>query len=153
MTDQSLTIRRVTAVDEALAVLLNALFAVFDDDQVWDDAQGRTFLANPDNLLLVARWNDHVCGYLTAYRLQRFDRRRAGVLLYDIAVLDRFRRRGVATALIAAVKQWAAEIAADEVWVLADTDDAAAKSFYAASGAPQDLPDATMFTYPITASE
>jgi hypothetical protein len=37
--------------------------------------------------------------------------------------------------------------------VLADTDDAAAKAFYAASGGHQDRPDATMFTYAITPVE
>lgn len=151
MSDQPLTIQRLTAVDEALAAQLNVVFAVFDDDQAWDAAQGRAFLANPENLFLVARWDGEVCGYLTAYRLQRFDQRRAEVVLYDIAVLDRFRRRGVATSLIAALKRWAAAVGADEVWVLADTDDAAAKAFYAASGGHQDLPDATMFTYPIAA--
>jgi len=146
MTDKPLTIQRLTEVNGALASQLNPLF---DDGVAWDGEQGRRFLKNPDNLLLVAWWQGHACGFLTAHRLQRFDHRRAEVLLYEVGVDEEFRRRGVGTALIAAVKRWAAEVGADEVWVLIETDNTAAQALYAATGGQEDVPDCTMFTFTI----
>ncbi len=146
MTDERLTVERLAAVDDALASRLNALF---DEGTEWDAEQGRAFLGNPDNLLLIARWGERVCGFLTAHRLQRVDRRRAEVLLYEIGVDESYRRRGVGAGLIAEVRRWAKEVGADEVWVLADTDIVVAKAFYASTGGHADVPDATMFTYRI----
>ena len=132
--------------DDDLASRLNTLF---DDGTVWDSAQGRHFLDNPDNLLLVASWEGQICGFLTAHRLQRFDARRAEVLLYEIGVHEDFRQRGVGAALIAAVKCWARDVGADEVWVLTNVDNTAAMSLYRGTGGEEDVPGTTMFTYPI----
>jgi GNAT superfamily N-acetyltransferase len=143
---QPLTIQRLTSVDVALAAQLNPLF---DEGTAWDAEQGRRFLQNRDNLFLVARWDGRPCGFLTAHRLQRFDRRRAEVLLYEIGVDERLRRRGVGAALIAAVKRWAREAGADEVWVLTNTGNAAAMALYASTGGEEDVPGTTMFTYRI----
>ena len=86
-----LTVRRVTTVDEALAAELDVMF---DEGVSWDAEQGQRFLAHPDTLLLVARWDGEACGFLSAYRLQRFDRRGAEVLLYEIGVEEPFQRQG-----------------------------------------------------------
>jgi ribosomal protein S18 acetylase RimI-like enzyme len=150
MSDESparpLAIQRLTSVDNTLAAQLNPLF---DEGTEWDAEQGRRFLQNPDNLFLVARWDGFPCGFLTAHRLQRFDRRRAEVLLYEIGVDDRFRRRGAGTALIAEVRRWAKEVGADEVWVLTDAGNAAAMALYTSTGGQADPPGTTMFTYRI----
>ena len=98
----SLRIRRLSEVDAALAEQLNA---EFDEGMVWDEGEGRRFLADADNLFLAAFWDERVCGFATAYRLQRVDRRRAEVLLYEIGVNEAFQRRGVGTALVDAVKR------------------------------------------------
>lgn len=142
----AISIQRLTDVDDDLAARLNTLF---DDGTVWDNAQGRRFLENPDNLFLVASWEGHFCGFLTAHRLQRFDARRAEVLLYEIGVHEDFRQRGVGAALIAAVKRWARDVGADEVWVLTNADNAAAMALYRSTGGEEDVPGTTMFTYPI----
>jgi ribosomal protein S18 acetylase RimI-like enzyme len=141
-----ISIQRLTNVDGDLATRLNALF---DDGTVWDNAQGHRFLENPDNLFLAASWGGHICGFLTAHRLQRFDARRAEVLLYEIGVHEDFRQRGIGTALIAAVKRWAREVGADEVWVLTNSDNVAAMALYRGTGGEEDVPGTTMFTYQI----
>lgn len=147
MTDLPFTIRRMTDVDAAMAARLDPLF---DDGDMWDAVQGNRFLANPDNLLLVAFRGDTACGFLTAHRLQRFDARRAEVLLYEIGVDEAFRRRGIGAALIAGVNDWARKVGADETWVLTHAENAAAMALYARTGGEPD-PDgpATMFTYRI----
>ncbi len=146
MIPEPFTIRRMSEVDAAMAARLDPLF---DDGDVWDTEQGNRFLANPDNLLLVAFWGDTACGFLTAHRLQRFDARRAEVLLYEIGVDERYWRRAIGTALIAEVKNWAREVGADEIWVLTEADNDAAMTLYARTGGTPDPPGTTMFSYRI----
>lgn len=140
---------RPVRVDAALAAELNRLF---DEGMVWDEAQGVRFLADPDNLLLVARCEGRACGFVSAHRLQRFDARRAEVLLYEIDVAPAFQRRGIGRALIAGVTAWAREVGADEVWVLTEADNAAGMGLYAATGGELGGEWTRMFTYRIEES-
>jgi ribosomal protein S18 acetylase RimI-like enzyme len=142
-----LTVRRVTTVDVALAAELDAMF---DEGVSWDAEQGQRFLAHPDTLLLVARWNGEACGFLSAYRLPRFDRRRAEVLLYEIGVEEPFQHRGVGRALVEEAKRWAAAVGADELWVLTEDDNTPARALYAATGG-REVTGLTMFTYGLEA--
>jgi GNAT superfamily N-acetyltransferase len=144
MSTTSSTVQRLTAVDADLAA---ALDAEFDEGMTWDAEQGAAFLANPDNLLLVARWEGEACGFLSAHRLQRFDRRRAEVLLYEIGVREPFQRRGIGRALVEETKRWAAEVGADVVWVLTEADNGPAMALYAATGGVPDPPGTTLFAY------
>ncbi|MDD5339442.1 MAG: GNAT family N-acetyltransferase [Dehalococcoidales bacterium] len=64
----------------------------------------QVFLANPLNYLLVAVEGERTLGYLFAYELQRPDRKQSMMFLYDITVLDEYRRKGVGTALIERLK-------------------------------------------------
>jgi GNAT superfamily N-acetyltransferase len=139
----SLTIRRETSVDTTLAAELDAMF---DEGVAWDTEQGERFLAHPDTLLLVARWDGEACGFLTAYRLQRFDRRRAEVLLYEIGVQEPFQRRGIGRALVEEAKRWAVEVGADELWVLTEEGNAPARALYTATGGREEY-DLAMFDY------
>jgi ribosomal protein S18 acetylase RimI-like enzyme len=138
-----LTVRRVTTVDEALAAELDAMF---DEGVSWDVEQGQRFLTHPDTLLLVARWDGEACGFLSAYRLQRFDRRGAEVLLYEIGVEEPFQRRGVGRALVEEAKRWAADVGADELWVLTEDDNTPTRALYAATGGREET-GLTMFVY------
>jgi ribosomal protein S18 acetylase RimI-like enzyme len=119
----------------------------FDEGMVWDEEQGQKFLANPDNALFVTYVEEEMAGFLTAHRLQRFDQRKAEVLLYEIGVHEDYQRRGIGTALIAAVKQWANEVEADVVWVLTEADNEAAMALYASTGGEEDELNTRMFTY------
>jgi GNAT superfamily N-acetyltransferase len=137
------TVRREAAVDAVLAAELDALF---DAGVSWDHEQGQRFLAHPDTLFLVARWDGQACGFLTAYRLQRFDRRGAEVLLYEIGVQEPFQRRGVGRALVEEAKRWAAEVGADELWVLTEDGNVPARALYAATGGHEET-GLVMFDY------
>jgi len=113
----------------------------------WEAVQGERFLANPDNALLVAFVDQQVAGFLTAHRLQRLDARQAEVLLYEIETHSDFRRRGVGTALIEAIKIWATHAGADELWVLTYSSNIPAMALYSATGGEEDEPGTRMFTY------
>lgn len=139
---------RLTHVDANLA---HALTSLFDKGKTWDDEQGRLFLSNPDNALFVARDKEILCGFATAHRLQRFDRRQAEVLLYEIGVDEACRRRGIGSGLIGAVNLWASQVGADEVWVLTERTNQAAMALYRVTGGQEDGPYTTMFTYDVQA--
>ncbi|MBW3634431.1 MAG: GNAT family N-acetyltransferase [Chloroflexi bacterium] len=138
-----LTVRRETSVDAVLAADLDAMF---DEGVSWDAEQGQRFLAHPDTLLLVARWNGEACGFLTAYRLQRFDRRPAEMLLYEIGVQEPFQRRGAGRALVEEAKRWSAGVGADELWVMTEDDNVPARALYTTTGGREE-PGFTMFDY------
>ncbi len=141
-----LRIRKFQTVD---SIFIDQFNRLLDEGDVWDVEEGIRFLSNRDNALFVAFWNDEMVGFLSAHRLQRFDRRKAEVLLYEIAVLEKFRKRGIGRALIQSVKSWAHEVGADEVWVLTNISNDAAMALYKSEGGDEDLPGKTMFTYKI----
>lgn len=142
----AITVRRLTEVSLELG---RSLAPLFDDDVAWDAAEGRRFLADPDCLFLLAEADGLPCGFLTAYRLQRFDRARAEVLPYEVDVDEAYRRRGVAAALIAALNRWSVEVGATETWVLTERDNLAANALYTATGGDRDPAAVVMYSYPL----
>lgn len=139
---QEVKIERITAVDEEVIAKVNPLL-----DEEWDVAQGEKFLANPDNALFLAFVEENVAGFLTAYRLQMLDSRRAEVLLYEVAVDENYQRRGIGKQLVEAVKDWARELGAENVWVLTYASNTAAMALYKSGGGEEDEPGTRMFTY------
>jgi aminoglycoside 3-N-acetyltransferase I len=80
-----------------------------------------------------------VIGGLAAYVLPKFEQARKEVYLYDLAVLAEHRRKGVATALIEALKREARGRGAYVVFVQADQGDDAAIALYSKLGAREDV--------------
>jgi len=136
-------IERISTVDREFMQQINLLF----DDKKWDEVEGKKFLENDDNALFVAIEDKTPVGFLTAHRLQRFDSRKAEVLLYEIGVHEDHRRKGIGKALIEAVKQWAKEVGADEVWVLTEKDNIPAMKMYQSAGGVEESPGTIMFVY------
>jgi ribosomal protein S18 acetylase RimI-like enzyme len=137
-------ITRLTALDGAVLAELNREFGFG-----WDPTHAARFLRDPDNFLLVATADGRICGVLYGYRLHRLDQREADVLLYSIDVGERDRRRGVGRRLVEATKRWAAEIGADEVWVITDRANTAAVALYRSAGGVEEAPEAVTFVFPV----
>jgi GNAT superfamily N-acetyltransferase len=135
---------RITSVNEKLVSQINSLL---DNGTVWDLEEREKFLSNPDNILLVAFWKDQAVGFLTANRLQRFDNRKAEVLLYEVGVLKSCRHKGIGKTLIEEVKKWAKEVGADEVWVLTNKSNIAANTLYSSAGGVTENPDDVMYVF------
>lgn len=95
-----------------------ALFGeVFEDRRTYTSAQPddpylAALLASPTFIAISARQQDAVIGGLAAYVLPKFEQARKEVYLYDLAVAAAHRRRGVATALIEALRRVARDIGA-----------------------------------------
>jgi len=120
---------------------------LLDEGMVWDGEQGERFIENHDNALFVAFWEEKASGFLTAHRLQRFDKRKAKILIYEIGVHPNYRRRGIGKALIEEVKKWAKEVEADNVWVLTEKNNEAAMAMYKSAGGIEEAPGTIMWTY------
>lgn len=58
------------------------------------------FLARPDNVLIVSVMDGGPVGFLLAYLLDRVDRDQQMMFLYEIAVAESHRRRGIGTQMI-----------------------------------------------------
>lgn len=110
------------------------------------DAWLAALLDRADFVALVARTEGGIVGALTAYVLPKPERARTELYLYDLAVAEAFRRRGVATALIAALTPIAQAHGASIIFVQADPEDAPAVALYAKLGRRH---DAVHFDIPV----
>jgi ribosomal protein S18 acetylase RimI-like enzyme len=92
----------------------------------------RRFCSNPNNFFLLAYIDDQVAGMLVAYLQQKMDvKRRAELYLDELETKPRFRRSGVATALMQRLFEVARKHRATEIWVLTQHDNKPAKNLYA----------------------
>jgi aminoglycoside 3-N-acetyltransferase I len=101
-----------------------------------DDYLGR-LLGKPHVIVLVAMAGEEVVGGLAAYELDKFEQDRREIYIYDLAVAERHRRRGIAKRLIHELKRSASERDVYVMFVQADVDDAPAIALYASLGTQQ----------------
>ena len=141
----AIAVRRLGAGDLVSLRAMNALFGeVFDDAHSYASAPpGGAYLerlARQDQFIaLSASIDGQLAGCLAAYELVKFEQERSELYIYDLAVRAEFRRRGVATALIAALRPIAQACGAWTIYVQADPVDGPAVALYAKLGAREDV--------------
>lgn len=132
------SIRHLGADDAALLEQVCTFFGeVFDDTETYTAQRPsreylRRLLARDTFIALAALHEGRVIGALAAYELPKFEQQRSEVYIYDLGVDPAFRRQGIATALIEALKPIAAARGAWVIFVQADTapEDAPARALY-----------------------
>lgn len=135
----------LTPVDvDALKDLLRVFGDAFEDVETYQGAVPpddylRSLLATPHFIVVVARQGDQVIGGLAAYELQKFERDRREIYIYDLAVATGHRRKGVARGLIDELKQIASSRRAYVIYVQADRGDAPAIALYESCGTREDV--------------
>lgn len=103
------------------------------DDEVTDDA-ARDFLARSRHVLLIARDRDnHPIGFVTGVEMRHPDKE-PEVFVCQLGVDDDWRRQGVATALLEALEEYAAERGCRGLWTGTERDNAAALATYRGRG-------------------
>lgn len=138
-------VRALTAADLPQLRQLNALFGVaFHDSETYcaqppGDDYVRALLAEPQTIVVVALAGPEVAGGLVAYELRKFERQRSEIYIYDLAVAESFRRRGIASALLARLSVIAAERGATAVFVQADYIDEPAIALYEKFGVREEV--------------
>lgn len=139
------TARILDTGDVATLRQLLAIFAVaFEDEQTYLARQpGDGYLADlmsDRSFVAIAGYCDgSVVGGLAGYVLRKFEQERSEFYIYDLAVLEAHRRKGVATAMIEKLKAIAAERGAWTIFVQADYGDDAAVALYSKLGVREDV--------------
>lgn len=139
------TSRRLGPADVSLLRKLNALFGnAFAETETYGgapptDAYLAGLLAKEHVVVLVAMAGEAVIGGLVAYELEKFERMRREIYIYDLAVDAGHRRRGVATALIGHLRGIAAERGAWVIYVQADHGDDPAIALYDKLGTREEV--------------
>lgn len=136
--------KQLTPKDVPLFKELNRVFGnAFGDsayrDAVPSDAYLEGLLRKSHVIALVAEAGDAVVGGLVAYVLEKFERERSEVYIYDLAVDERHRRQGIATALIQSLRAIGKKHGAYVVFVQADHGDEPAIRLYESLGTREDV--------------
>ncbi|MGH6695968.1 AAC(3)-I family aminoglycoside N-acetyltransferase [Sphingopyxis sp.] len=138
-------VRRLGTADIATMRALNALYAeAFGDAPTYrcdrpDDEWLARQLGKDAIIVLVAETDGRIVGGLTAYELPKLEQARSEIYLYDLAVDEAHRRRGIAIALIAELQHIATTTGAWAVFVQADYGDDPAVALYTKLGAREDV--------------
>lgn len=135
-----LTRADIRTLRDLLAVFANA----FQDSETYQSAVPSDEYLNKlidrdDFIPLVALADGKVVGGLAAYVLRKFEQERSEIYIYDLAVLEAYRRRGVATALINRLREIAREIGAYVIYVQADRGDDPAIKLYESFGTRENV--------------
>jgi len=140
-----LSVRRLLPDDLGLmTTMLNLFGDIFGEEDIYRGAQPspdylRNLLGGDYFIALVAIDEGTLVGGLAAYELRKFERERSEIYIYDLAVAEAHRRRGIATALIEELKTVAAARGAYVIFVQADQGDDPAIALYSKLGEREDV--------------
>ena len=138
-------IHRLTTHDIGHVRGLNALFGcAFMDVETYgslppSDAYLVRLLAKEHVIALAALVEGSVVGGLVAYELEKFERERREIYIYDLAVAVAHRRQGIASALIHRLREIAEQREAWIIYVQADYGDTPAIGLYEKLGVREDV--------------
>ncbi|WCL50447.1 AAC(3)-I family aminoglycoside N-acetyltransferase [Leptospira sp. GIMC2001] len=131
--------------DVALLQELNFLFgeAFEDPERYHHSPPNKLYLENllkKDNFIcLVALENGKVLGGLVAYVLEKFEMEQKEIYIYDLAVAELYRRKGIARNLILELKRIASDKNAYVIYVQADYGDDPAIKLYESLGIREEV--------------
>lgn len=106
-------------------------------DKVPSDAYLNSLLSKRYFIALAAISGGEVVGGLAAYELEKFEQDRREIFIYDLAVAEKHRRKGIAAGLINELKNIAKTRKAYVIFVQADEGDEAAIGLYESFGAKE----------------
>jgi aminoglycoside 3-N-acetyltransferase I len=129
---------------DLLKQMLEIFAEVFDDmaayqSKVGSEAYLQSRLDDENFIALAALVDDRPVGALAAYALKKFEQERSEIYIYDLGVLEKYRRCGIATALINRLREIAREIGAYVIFVQADPGDDPAIKLYESLGTREDV--------------
>ena len=134
------SVRLLTSADVArLKELLRVFGEAFGDQDTYQhsvpsDEYLERLLDKQHFIAVVALKDEKVVGGLTAYVLDKFEQDRREIYIYDLAVLEVHRRRGVATRLMQELRRIAAKRNVYVIFVQADLGDGPAIALYESMG-------------------
>lgn len=143
--NQKIDIRRLTSDDvPQMRAMLSMFGHAFDDIATYTDSQPSSQylsdLLSANTFIALAAFESHaVIGGIAAYVLPKFEQPRREIYIYDLAVAESHRRRGVATALIQSLQRLSHDLGAYVIFVQADYVDEPAVALYTKLGTREDV--------------
>jgi aminoglycoside 3-N-acetyltransferase I len=137
--------KQLTSTDiELMKQLLKVFGEAFEDIATYQnhlpsDEYLVALLNKPHFIAVVALDGQEVVGGLAAYVLEKFEQDRREIYIYDLAVAEAHRRKGIATGLINKLKEIAREAKAYIIFVQADPPDAPAVALYESLGTREEV--------------
>ena len=141
----SFTIRALSSEDVPLMeALLTTFGQAFQDVETYSGKRPSTkylarLLDNKHFIALAALKNNEVVGGLASYVLPKFEQERSEIYIYDLAVAERHRREGIATALIRKLQEIATAMGAHVIFIQAVQGDDPAIALYSKLGIREDV--------------
>jgi aminoglycoside 3-N-acetyltransferase I len=145
MTDSPTSIRLLDSDDVALMESLLTVFGeAFADIETYGGKRPSAnylarLLGSDTFIALAALVGGKVVGGLAAYELRKFEQQRTEIYIYDLAVAEPHRRKGIATALIRELQRIGARRGAYVIFVQADHGDDPAIELYSKLGTREDV--------------
>jgi ribosomal protein S18 acetylase RimI-like enzyme len=139
---------RIERAADAAAV--SAAASLFDE-RAKPDAVAR-FLAEPTHHMLIAYEAGEAAGFVTGVEMTHPDKG-TEMFLYELAVGEQFRNRGLGRALVSELADLARERGCYGMWVLTDDGNPAALRAYVAAGGVREQPDAVLLSWTFAPSD
>lgn len=142
---QEIDVRRLASDDvPQMRAMLSMFGHAFDDIAAYTEDQPSAqylaeLLSNSTFVALAAFEGSAIIGGLAAYVLPKFEQARREIYIYDLAVAESHRRRGVATALIQSLQGLSRDLGAYVIFVQADYVDEPAVALYTKLGTREDV--------------
>ena len=131
---EAVEVRRLSTPDAGVVMAAGTLF-----DGPPRAAATARFLAEPGHHLFLALVDGEPAGFVSGVETTHPDKG-TEMFLYELAVEERFRRRGIGRALVEALAAVARERGCYAMWVLTDDDNVAALATYRSAGAGEPEP-------------
>jgi aminoglycoside 3-N-acetyltransferase I len=124
--------------------MLGLFSDAFDDPESYlhhqpSEAYLTRLLASDTFIAVPAFAAGQIVGGLAGYVLHKFEQERSEFYIYDLAVAEEFRRRGIATELINTLRHIAEERGIHVIFVQADYGDDPAVALYTKLGTREDV--------------
>jgi ribosomal protein S18 acetylase RimI-like enzyme len=117
--------------------------AVVDASALFDGparrADAARFLRSPGHFIFLAYDDDAPVGFVSGVEMTHPDKG-TEMFLYELAVAEPYRRRGIGVALVGALRDLARARGCYDMWVLTDADNVAALAAYRSSGSGDPSP-------------
>lgn len=145
MSDAPALVRLLDRDDVAPMRAMLAMFGeAFDEVHTFADHPPRAawlqrLLGSDAFIAIAAMKGDEVVGGIAAYVLPKFEQERSEIYIYDLAVAQAHRRRGIATAMIGELRRIASQRGAYVIYVQADLGDDPAIALYTKLGTREDV--------------
>lgn len=124
-------IRRLGPGDREAVLEASALF-----DRPAEPSLADRFLDAGGHVLFIASVDDAPVGFVSGVEMTHPDKG-TEMFLYELGVAEPFRRQGIATALVAALRELARERGCYGMWVAVDAENTGAHAFYMSFGPPE----------------